>query len=498
MPAIYFFMLTSTLFASNIDVSGNISSDAVWNTDTVKVTGGITVENGITLTIDPGTYVEFQGHYKLNVQGCILAMGAEADSIIFTAKDTATGWHGIRFDSTSSDNDSSRLIYCRISYGNTPNAGLDDDSYGGGVFINNSSNIIIENSSISNNTSWGYGGGIYCIKSRPKLMNNLISYNKATAGSGGGIHFEESSPTITNNAITNNSAQWNGGGIDCFRSSIKSINNVIINNSATRGGGVYAGGIYGSSISPNFINNTIANNSASDGSGLYCTYANPIFKNTILWGRVYLNNSRSDPRFTYCVVQGGRTGFRGDGAGADYTGTYENNLEINPDFSSLVDVSLLPTSPCINAGTPDTSSLGLPEFDIAGNPRIYNDTIDIGAYEFQDTRITVIYPSALSITAEHYTLSQNYPNPFNLVTNIIVGVKAHPDNLAKSGHASLVIYDEKGKLVKNLFDGELSSASHNFTWNGTDHSGAPASSGFYFIKLNAGDFQKEIRCMLVK
>lgn len=44
---------------------------------------------------------------------------------------------------------------------------------------------------------------------------------------------------------------------------------------------------------------------------------------------------------------------------------------------------LQPTSPALNAGTPDTTGLMLPLTDLAGNPRIFGDTIDMGAYEVQ-------------------------------------------------------------------------------------------------------------------
>ena len=67
---------------------------------------------GRTLTINPGTYIEFQGHYKLEVYGRLLAIGTEDSIIIFTVKDTtllydldtiAGGWDGIEFYTLSVD-----------------------------------------------------------------------------------------------------------------------------------------------------------------------------------------------------------------------------------------------------------------------------------------------------------------------------------------------------------------------------------------------------------
>jgi len=52
------------------------------------------------------------------------------------------------------------------------------------------------------------------------------------------------------------------------------------------------------------------------------------------------------------------------------------------DFASG-DYSLSPGSPCINTGINTISGYTLPETDLAGNPRIINDIVDIGAYEYQ-------------------------------------------------------------------------------------------------------------------
>lgn len=42
-----------------------------------QVTGNLTVPLGDTLNIGPGVTVEFMGHYRLNVLGALLALGAE-------------------------------------------------------------------------------------------------------------------------------------------------------------------------------------------------------------------------------------------------------------------------------------------------------------------------------------------------------------------------------------------------------------------------------------
>jgi parallel beta-helix repeat protein len=86
------------------------------------------------------------------------------------------------------------------------------------------------------------------------------------ADCGGGVFLEESSPTISNNTITGNSADWSGGGLCLYYySSPTIVNNTIVGNSATRdGGGLWLNWSY-----PTIANSTIAGNSAQNGGGLY-------------------------------------------------------------------------------------------------------------------------------------------------------------------------------------------------------------------------------------
>ena len=92
---VWSFVVNTT--GSNIVIDGSISAFTVWDTDTVKVTGDLTIENGVTLKINAGTFVEFQGNYCFNIQGRIIAQGNVSDSIVFTTVDTTIGWKVFRF-----------------------------------------------------------------------------------------------------------------------------------------------------------------------------------------------------------------------------------------------------------------------------------------------------------------------------------------------------------------------------------------------------------------
>lgn len=52
--------------------AGNVSGTWSLAGSPYKVQGHVLVPDDLTLTIEPGVTVEFQGHYKLFVNGCIL------------------------------------------------------------------------------------------------------------------------------------------------------------------------------------------------------------------------------------------------------------------------------------------------------------------------------------------------------------------------------------------------------------------------------------------
>jgi hypothetical protein len=80
---------------TSMEFGGTITSDMIWNVDTVKVIGTILVENGATLRIMPGTRVEAQNAYGIGIKGALQAIGTSQDSIIFTCRDKDVGWSGL-------------------------------------------------------------------------------------------------------------------------------------------------------------------------------------------------------------------------------------------------------------------------------------------------------------------------------------------------------------------------------------------------------------------
>ena len=84
-------------------VWGTIGIDTTWTSDkTYVVMGNVGVAPGVTLTIQAGTTIEFNGNYSLNVGGQLIADGTEAQPIRFIGMMGQSGGR-IYFDDTSID-----------------------------------------------------------------------------------------------------------------------------------------------------------------------------------------------------------------------------------------------------------------------------------------------------------------------------------------------------------------------------------------------------------
>ncbi len=78
-----------------------------------------------------------------------------------------------------------------------------------------------------------------------------------------------------------------------------------------------------------------------------------------------------------------------------------------------------------------------------------------------------------------------FPNPFNPVTNINI-------TLSNSGlseqFVSINIYDITGKIIKEIYNGNMKKDGYNFQWNGTNNFGAHVTTGVYLLTVNTSKF----------
>jgi hypothetical protein len=91
-----------------------------------------------------------------------------------------------------------------------------------------------------------------------------------------------------------------------------------------------------------------------------------------------------------------------------------------------------------------------------------------------------------NLIAGDFRLYQNYPNPFNPKTNL--GFR-----IAEFGFVSLKVYDAIGNEVETIINEELNAGEYKVVFNAER-----LTSGIYFYKLNAGNFVKTKKMLLVK
>jgi len=89
-------------------------------------------------------------------------------------------------------------------------------------------------------------------------------------------------------------------------------------------------------------------------------------------------------------------------------------------------------------------------------------------------------------TPEEFLLKQNYPNPFNPSTTIGF-------SLLKSSFVTLEVYNSLGQKIVTLLNKNMGSGNFNVKFNASN-----LSSGIYYYKLHAGEFQAVKKMLLLR
>ena len=252
---------------------------------------------------------------------------------------------------------------------------------GGGIYCFASSPTI-KNVTLRNNSTYYGGGGLYCKYSSP-IINEVTIHNNNSDCFGSGIYLDSSEVILENVNITSNISGLDGAGIYSLENAKIVLKEVSIayNNSNAYGGGIAS--FSGTELV--IEKSTIALNSAGyDGHDFFTQSSNLIILNSIIW------NNFDETIFTeiestnifYSNIIGGWDG--------------EGNIDDNPQFTDPVsgDFTLLPTSPCIDAGTPffvweGDTLVNMSEDEYNGNAP------DMGAFESNYTS------GQMSIVVEH-------------------------------------------------------------------------------------------------
>ncbi|WP_236978598.1 right-handed parallel beta-helix repeat-containing protein, partial [Membranihabitans maritimus] len=320
------------------------------------------------------------------------------------------GWLNI---GSGSDNRSNpKILNCKFIDNNA-------NSHGGALYNDGRSSgnasPIIRNTSFLQNTAGVFGGAIFNGGlngiSSPVIENCIVTDNYAGNLGGGVFNFANggvSSPLILHCKISGNSAQASGGGMYNYvdgggESSPEIINSIISGNSAgTSGGGLYNYGQNGIS-SPVIINTVFAsNNGGSQGGAVVNTEiggeSSPVIINSIFYrneanqGDVFYNFGQNiNVSAQYSLFQTNYIGLNENCNSCVDAPAATNKFESDPLFAYSPLASAAPTasgdfrlmrnSPAIDMGLNNPVTV---MEDLDDLSRVFNGTVDIGAYEWRE------------------------------------------------------------------------------------------------------------------
>jgi len=312
-----------------------------------------------------------------------------------------------------------------ITGGNTDYPMMIRQVSGSGIYATSGSSDVnssptLRNLLIEGNVSSGGGAGFSNYadgNACPVISNTIIRRNKSGEYGGGFANDgnKKSAPILENVIISGNQA-YIGGGMYCLSEAIETspvLTNVLIsgNLSKSDAGGIYLTS-YAGNVKPVLTNVTISGNKAGNiVGGLFCyAYTGisvPKIRNTVILGNkakvmecydLYNeDNNGSLPDLQSCCIGDIPIAMPGPGpfppleflftkpVDAELAPTIEGDYQLHP-FGYVAFYGHILINKGENAFVTTT-------VDLAGKPRIYNKTVDIGAYEYQEIPAGIISES---------------------------------------------------------------------------------------------------------
>ncbi len=258
---------------------------------------------------------------------------------------------------------------------------------GGGMNMIGSHGVAIRNCVYRRNQANG-GGAVFSWNSSPSFTACVFEENYAEFG--GALDSLATSAAVTNTLFRNNEVADSGGAVFEFFSSSQFVNSAFVGNKANQGGAIT------NEESPTrLINCTFqGNRAASIGGAINNVSTSPELVNCIVWNNAegssttiptasIFNGGTSDPAISHSLIQNWTAADLGGAGNLDGTDPFNNPrfvAEIDPMAAPTLgaDLRLFIHSPALDAGD---NSANTTETDLAGNPRIQNGTVDLGAIE---------------------------------------------------------------------------------------------------------------------
>jgi predicted outer membrane repeat protein len=259
-------------------------------------------------------------------------------------------------------------------------------AYGGAVYSNTSSVVKISNTNFLGNQALN-GGAVYIQAGAPEFTDVTFKSNRSRAI--GGAVISAGTPVFERVYFIDNESVQHAGALQT--TGVAKLNNVVFSRNrvvSAATAGAYGGAMY-AGTSATLTNVTFSNNSisrtAAGGGALYRAAGTVAISNSIFWG-----NTRADglPDQIQGVVTIDRSIVQ-NGFASGTNIAIGNPLFTDPTTDNL---RLKGGSPGIDMG--DNAKVTA-SVDVEGNPRIYNDVVDMGAFENQGTASLNISPASL-------------------------------------------------------------------------------------------------------
>jgi len=143
--------------------------------------------------------------------------------------------------------------------------------------------------------------------------------------------------------------------------------------------------------------------------------------------------------------------------------------------------------------TPDSSEI----FDIAFPDSLHGFAVGRNGKILRYKPQTINFVKSLNeINPQSFSLEQNYPNPFNPTTKIKYTILSVGTSFMK--FVKLKVYDILGNEIATLVNEEQPAGSYEVEF--TSHSGEARNlpSGVYFYRLQAGNYSKTMKMLLLR
>jgi hypothetical protein len=531
--------------------SGSIPWNVAWF-DSVHVNGDVTVPRNRTLTVEPGTRVEFypgdtqaggQDHNRSELilvsgwltwaGGKLVAEGAPNDSILFTSGASSPmpyDWYGVRMLDGSSPFEPE---YCKFEYAFYPIICMGDTlavnsclfrSFGWvGIYASDTSSVTVENTTIDMSNGV-VGIQVVGHSSGTVTGNNIVGSGWGTAG----VEIMNGScATVSYNAMT---AVYTG--IDANGESLSSSHNKI---SGFQNDGIK---VNGSTVSISYDTLDIGS-TGKRGIELTSTSSGTVSHN-------YITSSGSGTRYgietsgdasaaiEYNRIDGPKYGIKCGGTSGPQIAhnwiknTTGNGIQCAGDALPTVRYTTIENFQGTGVTAIDYSIPDLGAYPDSGSNRVYtSQSFSYYVANLTQDQISALYnwwgtknPDSKKFYGDvdylpcdtldpgiSYALqllpmvslapgapyaTQSYPNPFNPRTTIEYGVSE------PGAHVRVAVYDISGRVVRMLVDEPKLAGHFAAVWDGRNERGEVVASGVYFYEVVIGDFRQAKKLVVLR